>query len=94
MFDENPTITLSTDMVNFEDVGISVSIPKQELDQGSEMEVFIHPCVTGSFILPGWLGRSRQNFLGYFVAATESPSDKINCDTSPKFIHTLYETST
>ena len=33
-------------------VGVSVSIPKQELDQGSQMEVFVHPCVTGSFILP------------------------------------------
>ena len=30
---------------------------------------------------PRRLCRSRQNFLGYFVAATESPSDKINCDT-------------
>ena len=32
---------------------------------------------------PRRLCRSRQNFLGYFVAATESPSDKINCDTGP-----------
>ena len=34
---------------------------------------------------PRRLCRSRQNFLGYFVAATESPSDKINCDTGPPF---------
>ena len=53
VFDENPkiaSITLSTDTVNFEDVGVSVSIPKQELDQGSQLEVLVHPCVTGTQI--------------------------------------------
>ena len=63
MFDENPTIILSTDMVNFEDVGVSVSIPKQELDQGSQMEVFIHPCVTGSFILPDGFKLASPTYL-------------------------------
>ena len=38
---------------------------------------------------PRRLGRSRQNS----VATTESPSDKINCDTGPKFIHILYVAS-
>ena len=63
MFDENPTITLSTDTVNFEDVGVSVSISKQELDQGSEMEVFIHPYVTGSFILPDGYKLASPTYL-------------------------------
>ena len=39
VFDENSKITLSTDTVNFEDVGISVLIPKEELDQGGQMDI-------------------------------------------------------
>ena len=58
--------------MNFEDVGVSVSIPKQELDQGSQMEVFVHPCVTGSFILPN----------GYKPATSYNLLQRGNCDSA------------
>ena len=63
--------------MNFEDVGISVSLPKQELDQGSQMEVFIHPCVTGSFILPDGYKPASPAYLVQPIAKGELQNNLI-----------------
>ena len=73
MFDENPTITLSTDTVNFEDVSVSVSIPESNGSIHSSLCDWIlvwrrsaRGCaarLTGSFILPDGYKLASPTYL-------------------------------